>query len=225
MSAPSLGRLAGGVAIVTRRAIAVMVRCGVACAWWFQPSPSRWRLAAAVLVELSARGPGPVGWLACAGVLNQLGRRNLHPDQASYLRGKRYNVEKQVVPNASGKNQHSEVGDQNDTQAKTADRLATEFKVSPATVKRDGQYAAAVDTLAAAGIEPHKIIAHETKAAVVEFANCCFLLAGLVWRLTLRAANREARATVHRHPLRGSALCRYGALPSHQFSHWVLAYI
>ena len=26
---------------------------------------------------------------------NQLGRRNLHPDQASYLRGKRYNGEKQ----------------------------------------------------------------------------------------------------------------------------------
>ncbi len=102
---------------------------------------------------------------------NQLGRRNLHPDQASYLRGKRYNAEKASVPNASGKNQHSEVGDQNDPQQKTADRLATEYKVSAPTIKRDGNYAAAVDTLQAAGIAPQAVIAHEPKSAVVEFAK------------------------------------------------------
>ncbi|MCP5158800.1 MAG: hypothetical protein H6975_05180 [Gammaproteobacteria bacterium] len=73
------------------------------------------------------------------------------PDQASYLRGKRYNGEKKAVGEHTG-NQHME-RDQNDP-IPTADRLATEFKVSPATVKRDGQYAAAVDTLADAGIEP-----------------------------------------------------------------------
>lgn len=38
---------------------------------------------------------------------NQLGRRNLHPDQASYLRGKRYNAESgmdlKAYAEASGK--------------------------------------------------------------------------------------------------------------------------
>lgn len=97
---------------------------------------------------------------------NQLGRRNLHPDQASYLRGKRYNGEKQ----AHG-GQEPGSRDQNDPSIRTADRLATEYKVSAPTIKRDGQYAAAVDTLQAAGIEPQSVIAHETKAAVVEFAK------------------------------------------------------
>lgn len=79
---------------------------------------------------------------------NQLGRRNLHPDQASYLRGKRYNGEKITQ---GTRNQHLEK-DQNDPFQPTADRLATEYKVSAPTIKRDGQYAAAVDKLAEAGI-------------------------------------------------------------------------
>lgn len=77
---------------------------------------------------------------------NQLGRRNLHPDQASYLRGKRYNGEKQ------DKGGDRKSIDQNDPLIEsTADRLATEYKVSAPTIKRDGQYAAAVDKLAEAG--------------------------------------------------------------------------
>ena len=80
---------------------------------------------------------------------NQLGRRNLHPDQASYLRGKRYNAEKQ------DKGGDRKSIDQNDPLIEsTADRLATEYKVSAPTIKRDGNYAAAVDTLQAAGIAP-----------------------------------------------------------------------
>ena len=74
----------------------------------------------------------------------RFGRKWKLEDQASYLRGKRYNGEKQAVPNASGKNQHSEVGYQNDNQPKTHERLVEEYKVSPATIWRDGQYAAAV---------------------------------------------------------------------------------
>jgi len=66
------------------------------------------------------------------------------PEQASYLRGKRYNREKgnrednlkQNVP--KGQNVTSD----------TAERLAEEYKVSRATIERDGQFAAAVDTLA-----------------------------------------------------------------------------
>lgn len=81
---------------------------------------------------------------------NQLGRRNLHPDQASYLRGKRYNGEKQDRGGERG-NQYTVAKDQNDNLPKTNERLAAEYNVSPATITRDGQYAASVDALAKAG--------------------------------------------------------------------------
>jgi DNA-binding XRE family transcriptional regulator len=71
---------------------------------------------------------------------NQLGRRNLTPEQTSYLRGKRYNLEKLRVGRPLDKL------DQNDPIS-TADRLADEYKVSAPTIKRDGQFAEAVDTL------------------------------------------------------------------------------
>jgi hypothetical protein len=77
---------------------------------------------------------------------NQLGRRNVTPEQASYLRGKRYNMEKVSEPFKG--NQYTGGRDQNDPQQKTAARLADEFKVSEPTIKRDGKFAAAVDTLA-----------------------------------------------------------------------------
>ena len=70
---------------------------------------------------------------------NQLGRRNLTPDQMSLLRGRRYN-------RAKTKGHGSKTGYQNDTQnIKTADRLAKEHGVSPATIKRDGKIAAFLD--------------------------------------------------------------------------------
>lgn len=69
-----------------------------------------------------------------AAVLKGIGRRNLHPDQASYLRGKRYNGEKQAhggqVPGSSS---------QNDNSIKSHERLAEEYKVSPATITRAGE--------------------------------------------------------------------------------------
>ena len=58
-----------------------------------------------------------INWI----INNQLGRRNLHPDQASYLRGKRYNGEKQAV---GGQVPGTRV-DQNDPPITTADRLAS----------------------------------------------------------------------------------------------------
>lgn len=70
---------------------------------------------------------------------NQLGRRNLTPEQASYLRGQRYNREKTAGHGAKS-------GYQNDNQ-KTHERLADEYKVGPATIVRDGQFAQAVDAL------------------------------------------------------------------------------
>lgn len=79
-----------------------------------------------------------VNWI----INNQLGRRNVTPEQASYLRGKRYNSEK-----AQGQRTDLTL-DQNDLKLPTAQRLADEFKVSEPTIKRDGKFAESVDTIA-----------------------------------------------------------------------------
>lgn len=82
-----------------------------------------------------------INWI----INNQLGRRNVNPEQASYLRGKRYNME----PKVPGQ-RNDLTSDQNDLRLSVAERLADEYKVSAATVKRDGKFAEAVDTLSAA---------------------------------------------------------------------------
>jgi len=71
---------------------------------------------------------------------NQLGRRNITPDQFTLLLGRRYNRAKKA---AGGRADRDFSGAQIDPP-KTADRLAAEHGVSPATVKRAGQYADAV---------------------------------------------------------------------------------
>ncbi|MFY7826592.1 MAG: hypothetical protein ACOVQ4_05680 [Flectobacillus sp.] len=81
---------------------------------------------------------------------NQLGRRNLIPEQASYLRGLRYNAEKQE----KGKYQREDHKGQNvpyDTELKkeaTATRLAKQYNVSEKTIKRDGDFAEGLNKLA-----------------------------------------------------------------------------
>jgi len=72
---------------------------------------------------------------------NQLGRRNLTPDQFRYHLGRRYNRVKKAV---GGRADRDFSGDQNE-HPKTADRLATEHGVSPATVKRAAKFADEVD--------------------------------------------------------------------------------
>ena len=76
---------------------------------------------------------------------NQLGRRNLHPDAASLMRGRLYNMRKRDR-GGTGANQYSEQKYQTDTSA-TAARLATELGVSAPTIKRDGAFAEAVESL------------------------------------------------------------------------------
>lgn len=80
-----------------------------------------------------------INWI----INNQLGRRNVTPDQASYLRGKRYNMEKGEY---GGDRKSS---DQNDhlNGERTSERLAEEFKVSAPTIRRDGKFADAIDSL------------------------------------------------------------------------------
>jgi hypothetical protein len=70
---------------------------------------------------------------------NQLGRRNMTPEAKSYLRGKRYQLEKKREGHPS------EELHQNDGE--TAQRLAQEYGVGQATIERDADFAEAVDTL------------------------------------------------------------------------------
>jgi len=81
---------------------------------------------------------------------NQLGRRNLAPDQFALVLGRLYNRQKQRQ-GGTGANQHTAQSAQNEhsarDQGKTAQKLAEEHGVSPATVRRAGKFAAAVDTL------------------------------------------------------------------------------
>lgn len=74
---------------------------------------------------------------------------DMPPDQYSLLRGRRYNRTKRSVPNPSGVNHRSEVKGQNDPQPKTAEKLAIQHGVSPKTIKRDGQFAEAVEKVKA----------------------------------------------------------------------------
>jgi ParB-like chromosome segregation protein Spo0J len=80
----------------------------------------------------------------------QLGRRNLSPQQASYFRGIRYNLEKEE----KGKYDRVEHKSQNDTYAleanknvSTSEKLAKQFNVSRATIMRDAEFAKGLESL------------------------------------------------------------------------------
>jgi hypothetical protein len=77
-------------------------------------------------------------------IKNQLGRRNLSPEQQSYLRGLRYNREK-----SQGKRTDLTL-DQSDLKSQTmstAAVLAKEYNVSEATIKRDGEFAEGIENI------------------------------------------------------------------------------
>jgi hypothetical protein len=76
-------------------------------------------------------------------ITNQLGRRNLTAEQKKYLIGLRFNSEKGKQGGDHKSNR------QNDGLVDTADKLAADYKVSPRTVERSGQFANAVDSIAA----------------------------------------------------------------------------
>ena len=79
-------------------------------------------------------------------LLNQLGRRNLTPQQMKYVRGKLHNEEKSNEPFKG--NQYTSGGYQNDTNQKTAERIAQQTGVSAPTVYRDAKFAEAIDRIA-----------------------------------------------------------------------------
>ncbi len=101
-------------------------------------------------------------------ILNQLGRRNLNPDQMSYFRGRLYNSSHagHGGERSSGQSDH----------LKTSEKLAKELKVGEKTIRRDGEFAKAVDTLAS-NVGPsfrEKVLTRDarvTRAAVVKLAQ------------------------------------------------------
>ena len=103
---------------------------------------------------------------------HQLGRRNLTPEQMSYLRGKAYQLQKHVASNTQGINQHTEAKSKSCTypqetekQQDTAKKLAAEHKVSRQTIHNDATFATAVDRVTiAVGLDAkHAILARDTK--------------------------------------------------------------
>lgn len=80
-----------------------------------------------------------VEWIAC----HQLGRRNASDETKDYLRGKRYHAEKKSI---GGQVPGTRVV-QNEPPS-TAEKLATEYNVSPSTIKRDAAFATSVDAIA-----------------------------------------------------------------------------
>ena len=94
---------------------------------------------------------------------NQLGRRNLAPEQVAYLRGLRYLREKQARGKYSREEQKGQnvPFDENDIEDKqvrtdieevnkaqtTAQKLGKQFSVSEKTIKRDGIYAQGLEKL------------------------------------------------------------------------------
>jgi hypothetical protein len=86
-------------------------------------------------------------------IAQQLGRRNLKPEQVAYLRGKRYRGEKKTVGGdrkSGAENQHM----------KTCERLAEEYGVGKSTIQENGKFSEAVDAIATA-------LGEETKQAIL----------------------------------------------------------
>ncbi len=66
-------------------------------------------------------------------IINQLGRRNLTPQEASYYRGKLYEMRK-LKHGGDRKSKY-----QNDTLINTADKISEEYGVSRPTIFRDAE--------------------------------------------------------------------------------------
>jgi hypothetical protein len=79
------------------------------------------------------------GWM----IANQLGRRNLTPEQMSYYRGKQYAMQKRQGQRTDLTSDHNE-----QKSHSTAAQLARQHQVSDATIRRDAAYANAVDAIA-----------------------------------------------------------------------------
>jgi hypothetical protein len=74
-------------------------------------------------------------------VNNQLGRRNLQPDQLSYYRGLKY---MELKRNHGG---YTNVKSKGQNEPSTSSKLSSSFKVSESTIKRDAKFAQGLDII------------------------------------------------------------------------------
>lgn len=72
---------------------------------------------------------------------NQLGRRNLNPDQLSYYRGLKYLA---IKKNKGG---YSYVKSKGQNELSTSELLSEQFKVSESTIKRDAKFAEGLENI------------------------------------------------------------------------------
>lgn len=122
-----------------------------------------------------------VAWI-CA---NQLGRRNITDEARRYLIGRRYEAEKIVgAHNAAGTNQHTRKEARtimcteprfDDSAIRTKERLGREYRISPTTVVKYGEYSQSLDALSKAEPTlPSKILSGQVKMSqenVVELSR------------------------------------------------------
>jgi hypothetical protein len=89
---------------------------------------------------------------------NQLGRRNLTQDQISYYRGLKYeNIKKR-------KGGYTYVESKGQNEPSTSDKLASEFKVSESTIKRDAKFATGLEVIGKSNPKlKNKILSGEVK--------------------------------------------------------------
>ena len=104
-------------------------------------------------------------------IKNQLGRRNLSPDDYKLLVGMLYNQRKKSVPNPDGIGGKSGkiVEGKICTQQSTAEQVAAETGVSPRTVKSAGKLAAKVEEIQQAEPElPRQEVITKAKEIIAE---------------------------------------------------------
>jgi site-specific DNA-methyltransferase (adenine-specific) len=119
-------------------------------------------------------------------IQNQLARRNLTPEQYSYLWGKRYKMEKKTSGGQEGNdnNPSGRAGKSQETEVdklstldpgKTANKIASQAGVSERTVRRDEAFAKDIDTISQnTGMEQQEILSKKmpvTRQIVKEIAQ------------------------------------------------------
>lgn len=105
---------------------------------------------------------------------HQAARRNAEENWLAYQRGKQYRVEKQ----AHGGDRKSEavkssdqVSGKTDHLIPTAARIAAVSGVKPITIRRDADFAAAVDVLVADSAPMARLLEQPNKTAVIKVAK------------------------------------------------------
>ena len=91
-------------------------------------------------------------------ITTQVSRRNLTPIQLSHFRGLHYMADKKIQGSSNQYVQKSESGHYDPFHFSTAQRLSTQYNVSPKTIRRDAKLAAAIDAIGVSSPEAKRMI-------------------------------------------------------------------